>query len=77
MEEKLLDLLVELCEDDVVREDLDTELFESGLIDSLVFAELLFGIEDQIGVIISPSEIDRADIDTPNKLIEYVRTRLA
>ena len=77
MKEKLLDLLVELCEDDVVREDLDTELFESGLIDSLVFAELLFGIEDQIGVIISPSEIDRADIDTPNKLIEYVRTRLA
>lgn len=35
MREEVLDLLAEICEDDVVKEDLETELFESGLLDSL------------------------------------------
>ncbi len=34
MEEKILDLLAEICEDDIVKEDLKTELFQSGLLDS-------------------------------------------
>ena len=41
MEEKILDLLAEICEDDIVKEDLKTELFQSGLLDSLGFAEFL------------------------------------
>ena len=41
MENEVLDLLAEICEDDVVKEDLQTELFESGLMDSLGFAEFL------------------------------------
>ena len=32
MREEVLDLLAEICEDDVVKEDLETELFESGLL---------------------------------------------
>ncbi|MFR6274261.1 MAG: hypothetical protein ACLUL2_12310 [Blautia sp.] len=32
MEEKILDLLAEICEDDIVKEDLKTELFQSGLL---------------------------------------------
>ena len=37
MEEKLLDILEEVCEDDVVREDMDMDLFEEDLLDSLGF----------------------------------------
>lgn len=76
MEEKLLELLAELCEDEVVMEDRDIELFESGLLDSLAFAELLFAIEDEFGIIIAPSEVERADIDTPNKIVELVKERI-
>ena len=46
MEEKLLDILAEVCDDDSVKTDLDGELFDSGLLDSLAFADLLFAIED-------------------------------
>lgn len=42
MEEKLLDILAEVCDDDSVKTDLDGELFDSGLLDSLAFADLLF-----------------------------------
>ena len=41
MKEKVLDLLEEVCEDDIVREELDLDLFEEDILDSLGFAELL------------------------------------
>lgn len=76
MEEKVLTMLAELCEDDMVKENVNVELFETGLLDSLTFAELLFEIEDQFGVIIAPSEIDRKDIDTPAKIIAQITMRM-
>ena len=60
MENEVLDLLAEICEDDVVKEDLQTELFESGLMDSLGFAEFLVELED---------------IDTPEKILALVEAR--
>ena len=57
MREEVLDLLAEICEDDVVKEDLETELFESGLLDSLGFAEFLVDLDDVCGIMNSPSEV--------------------
>ena len=74
MENEVLDLMADICEDDVVK-DLQTELFESGLMDSLGFAEFLVELEDQCGVVISPSEVERADIDTPEKILALVEAR--
>ena len=45
MEEKILDLLEEICEDDIIREERDMDLFEEDILDSLGFAELLTRIE--------------------------------
>ncbi len=75
MREEVLNLLAEICEDDVVKEDLQTELFDSGLMDSLGFAEFLVELEDQCGVVISPSEVERKDIDTPGKILALVEAR--
>ncbi|MCQ4637341.1 D-alanine--poly(phosphoribitol) ligase subunit DltC [Anaerovorax odorimutans] len=75
MEEKVLDLLEEICEDDVVREDLDINLFEEDLMDSLAFTELLVGIEENFGIVISPSEVERSDVETPNKIIALIKAR--
>ena len=87
MEEKVLDLLEEICEDDVVREDLDINLFafskrlgcinlfEEDLMDSLAFTELLVGIEENFGIVISPSEVERNDVETPNKIIALIKAR--
>ena len=75
MEEKVLDLLEEICEDDVVREDLDINLFEEDLMDSLAFTELQVGIEENFGIVISPSEVERNDVETPNKIIALIKAR--
>ena len=38
--------------------------------------DLLFAIEDNFNVVIAPSEIQRTDIDTPNKIIALIKERM-
>lgn len=75
MEEKVLDILEEICEDEVVREDLDVQLFEMGLLDSLAVAELLVMIEEEFNIEILLTELDRSQIETPNKLIAFLKDK--
>lgn len=75
MKDTVLDILEEICEDSVVREDLDMDLFEADLMDSLGVAEMLVSIEDQLGIVIAPSEVEREDINTPNKILALVASR--
>ena len=76
MEEKILDLLADICEDDIVKEDIKTELFQSGLLDSLGFAEFLAGLEEECGIVIAPSQVTREEMDTPEKILTLVRSKV-
>lgn len=76
MNEKVLDMLAELCEDDVVKENLDIDLFETGLLDSLGFTELLVNIETEFDVVIALSEVEREDMNTPHKIIHQIQSRI-
>ena len=67
MEERILSILEEICEDEVVYEDKDINLKEEGLMDSLAFVELLVRLEE-FGL-----EVTYEEIDTPNKIINYVK----
>ena len=62
MKERILDILAELCADDIVKEDLDIDLREEGLIDSLDYIELLAQIEEKFGLVLSPSELTREEM---------------
>ena len=75
MQEKFIDILERICEDEVVREDLDLDLFEAGLLDSLGFTELLVDIEDTFGIVISPSEVEREEMATANKILALLAER--
>ena len=76
MREQILEMLEEICEDEVVREDLDINLKEEGLMDSLAFVEMLVRIEENFGLSIAPTEVTYEEIDTPNKVISYIENRL-
>ena len=76
MDEKILDLLAEICESDEVKDDMELELFESDLLDSLGFAEFLVELEEQFDIVISPSEVERDDIDTPEKILKLIHDRI-
>ena len=75
MEERILNILEEICEDEVVYEDKDINLKEEGLMDSLAFVELLVRMEE-FGIEVAPTEVTYEEIDTPNKIIQYIETRV-
>ena len=76
IKEQILEMLEEICEDEVVREDLDINLKEEGLMDSLACVEMLVRIEENFGLSIAPTEVTYEEIDTPNKVISYIENRL-
>ena len=75
IKEQVLEKLEEICEDEVVREDLDINMKEEGLMDSLAFVEMLVKIEEIFGLSIAPTEVTYEEIDTPNKVIAYIENR--
>ena len=59
-----------------VRRDLDVELFELDLLDSLGIVELMVALSDELGLELSPAEIERAEWATPRKIVAYVESRV-
>lgn len=76
LEGKMLGILEEVCGDDEVRVRRDEDLFALGLLDSMGAIELLVDIEDEFGVFIAPTEVERAEMNTVNLIIHQVEIRL-
>lgn len=75
-EKKILDLVVSLTGTDEVLAERDIDLFEAGLLDSLAFVELLVALDNEFDLAVSPTEIDRDEVASVNKLIDFVAARL-
>lgn len=72
MEEKVLDILCEVCGSDEPKENLDVQLFEEGLLDSFGSIQLLVAIE-ALGVSVAISDFEREQWATPKMIIENVK----
>ena len=75
-EERLVALIEDICGDPIVREERDIDLFDEGLFDSMAAIELLVAIEDEFGVAIAPTEVEREDMNTVNLIIARVSERI-
>ena len=51
MRDKILAMIAEVCEDDIVIEEPDINMAEEELMTSLEYTELLIKLEDELGVI--------------------------
>ena len=65
--DQVLDLLTEVAETNVIKENPDVELFEEGIIDSFQTVGLLLEIQNNIEV--SIMDFDRDEWATPNKIV--------
>ena len=74
--ERMLDLIEEVCDDEVIREERDIDLFQAGLLDSMAASELLVGIESEFGVVIAPTAVEREETNSVNKIIHQVEIRV-
>ncbi len=73
--ETVMDILVDVTGDEVVKEEPDINLPEEDLIDSLGYIELLMDIEESLGIVIAPTEYTREEMDTPAKIAAVVQSK--
>ena len=66
--EQVLDLLVGVTENNIVKENPDIELFEEGIIDSFQTVGLLLEIQNKLDIEVSIMDFDRDEWATPNKI---------
>lgn len=72
MLDKVLDIFEEVTGTDEIREDLDLDLFEAGLLDSLGIIEVLLKIEEVLDIKLQPTDLERQDMATANNLAAFL-----
>ncbi|KRL83189.1 D-alanine--poly(phosphoribitol) ligase subunit DltC [Ligilactobacillus equi] len=73
MEQEVLNLLEELTGSDEVQTNLDLDLFESGLLDSMATVQLLLELDATFDIEVPVSEFERSEWNTPAKVIAKVK----
>ena len=68
----ILDILEEVCDTEEVKDNLDIQLFNEGLLDSFGTVSLLVELESRLGIGVNISEFDREEWATPRLIIEKV-----
>lgn len=74
MKDTVLDILVDIIGSDEILQDLDTELYNSGILDSMATVQMLLELQMQCGIEVPVSEFEREEWDTPNKIIAKVES---
>ena len=75
MKEKVLEIFIEVTGNDEIAEDLDLNLFDAGLLDSLAIIEVLLKIEEKLGIKLQPTDLEREDMSTVNKMTAFLENR--
>ena len=70
--DRTLNVLSSVTNTKEVKRNLDLKLFDAGILDSLGAVLLIVALSEEFGIEISPSEIERDDLATPRKIIEFI-----
>ncbi len=68
-----IEIMENVCETDEVSEDLDMDLFEAGLIDSLSVINILLEIENKLGIRLQITDLEKSDISTINNFETFLK----
>ena len=75
--ERVIAVLADVVEDNVVRTDPDIPLFEQDVLDSLRTVDLILALDKEFGVDISPAELDRSLWATPKHIVAFMEAKVA
>jgi D-alanine--poly(phosphoribitol) ligase subunit 2 len=74
--ERVIAVLADVVEDNVVRTDPDIPLFEQDVLDSLRTVDLILALTKEFGVDISPAELDRSLWATPKHIVAFMEAKV-
>lgn len=75
MQEIVIGIFEDVLGCDEIREDLNLNLFEVELLDSLAIIEVLLEIEERLGITLQPTDLERSDMATVNNLVKFLEGR--
>lgn len=73
--ETILNTLADICGTDEVKKNPDLQLFTTGLLDSFGTIQLFVAIQEELNIEVAPTEVEREEWATPNKIIQYLEER--
>ena len=75
MQETIIGIFEDVLGCDEIRDDLNLNLFEAELLDSLAIIEVLLEIEERLGITLQPTDLERSDMATVNNLVKFLEGR--
>ncbi|WP_374284979.1 D-alanine--poly(phosphoribitol) ligase subunit DltC [Lactococcus sp.] len=76
MENEVLDVIESVSGTDEFRDELDMDLFEESILDSMKAIMLIIELENAFDISLPPSEMDREDWNTANKIILRIKEKI-
>lgn len=73
MEDKVIDIIVEACENEKLRENINIDLIDSGILDSLAFIKLVSLIEEKFDINIELAEVEAKTWRSISGIIRLVK----
>jgi len=79
MEDKIIQIIEELTDYKELREDIDIDLIENEILDSLAFIELIYKLEEEFDIEIQPTQV-KSDtwrkVSTIEELVKQLKSGL-
>ena len=71
-----LEIMIEACETDEIKDDLDMDLFDAGLIDSLSTLGIIVAIEEKLNIRLQPTDFEKSDVSSVNNLKAFLEKKV-
>ena len=70
-----VEILEKAADTDGLAEEMDLDLFDAGLLDSLAVISIIIMIEEKIGKVLVPTDFVQSDIATVNGFAEFLKKK--
>ena len=74
MEDKIIDIIVEISENESIKDNLEIDLIENEIIDSLGFINLISRLEEEFDIEIQPTEVKPETWRSIDGIVELVKS---
>jgi len=74
MEDRVINIIAEICENETIKDNLDIDLIENEILDSFGFITLISRLEEEFDIEIQPTQVKPDTWRSINSIIELVKS---
>ena len=74
MEDRVINIIVEICGNEIIKDNLDIDLIENEILDSLAFITLISRLEEEFNIEIQPTQVKLDTWRSINSIVELIKS---